>query len=86
VCCVRFSNDGQLLATGCNRTAQIYDTKTGQKTQYVLLLDPLIAADNLVASSSTKPHHKQAISTSAAYVSVQTANSSQQAQKTVKSE
>ncbi|TFK37985.1 WD40-repeat-containing domain protein [Crucibulum laeve] len=32
VCCVRFSADGKYLATGCNRTAQIYDTKTGQKT------------------------------------------------------
>ncbi|KAH0826662.1 WD40-repeat-containing domain protein [Lanmaoa asiatica] len=28
VCCVRFSADGKFLATGCNRTAQIYDTKT----------------------------------------------------------
>jgi glucose repression regulatory protein TUP1 len=32
VCSVRFSPDGQYLATGCNRTAQIYDTKTGAKT------------------------------------------------------
>ena len=32
VCCVRFSADGKYLATGCNRTAQIYDTMTGQKT------------------------------------------------------
>jgi general transcriptional corepressor TUP1 len=32
VCCVRFSADGRYLATGCNRTAQIYDTKTGVKT------------------------------------------------------
>ena len=32
VCCVRFSADGKWLATGCNRTAQIYDTKTGAKT------------------------------------------------------
>ncbi|PPQ66497.1 hypothetical protein CVT26_011185 [Gymnopilus dilepis] len=31
VCCVRFSADGKYLATGCNRTAQIYDTKTGNK-------------------------------------------------------
>jgi glucose repression regulatory protein TUP1 len=31
VCCVRFSADGKFLATGCNRTAQIYDTKTGAK-------------------------------------------------------
>jgi WD40 repeat protein len=35
VCCVRFSADGKFLATGCNRTAQIYDTKTGTKTWYV---------------------------------------------------
>ncbi|KAJ7599070.1 WD40-repeat-containing domain protein [Mycena floridula] len=32
VCCVRFSHDGKYLATGCNRTAQIYDVKTGVKT------------------------------------------------------
>lgn len=32
VCCVRFSKDGKYVATGCNRTAQIYDTKTGVKT------------------------------------------------------
>ncbi|KAF8351953.1 WD40-repeat-containing domain protein [Amanita rubescens] len=32
VCCVSFSSDGKYLATGCNRTAQIYDTKTGAKT------------------------------------------------------
>ncbi|OJA13325.1 hypothetical protein AZE42_12479 [Rhizopogon vesiculosus] len=31
VCCVRFSADGKYLATGCNRTAQIYDTMTGMK-------------------------------------------------------
>ena len=29
VCCVRFSKDGKFLATGCNRTAQIFDMKTG---------------------------------------------------------
>ncbi|KAJ3898590.1 WD40-repeat-containing domain protein [Lentinula edodes] len=32
VCCVRFSADGRYLATGCNRTAQIYDVKTGHKS------------------------------------------------------
>ena len=32
VCSVKFSPDGKYLATGCNRTAQIYDTKTGAKT------------------------------------------------------
>ena len=29
VCCVRFSKDGMWLATGCNRTAQIFDMRTG---------------------------------------------------------
>ncbi|KAF9458229.1 WD40-repeat-containing domain protein [Collybia nuda] len=31
VCCVQFSADGKYVATGCNRTAQIYDVKTGVK-------------------------------------------------------
>ncbi|ORX88725.1 WD40 repeat-like protein [Basidiobolus meristosporus CBS 931.73] len=31
VCCVRFSNDGKYLATGCNRSAQIYDVQNGSK-------------------------------------------------------
>lgn len=30
VCCVRFSADGKYVATGCNRSAQIYDVGTGQ--------------------------------------------------------
>jgi hypothetical protein len=29
VCCVRFSNDGKYLATGCNRASQIFDTVKG---------------------------------------------------------
>lgn len=31
VCCVRFSPDGKVLATGCNRNTTLYDTKTGAK-------------------------------------------------------
>lgn len=30
VCCVRFSRDGKYLATGCNRSAQIFDVESGQ--------------------------------------------------------
>jgi general transcriptional corepressor TUP1 len=31
VCCVRFSADGNYVATGCNRSAQIFDARTGDK-------------------------------------------------------
>lgn len=31
VCCVKFSNDGKYLATGCNRSAQIFDVDSGQR-------------------------------------------------------
>ena len=31
VCCVRFSHDGKFVATGCNRSAQIYDVVSGNK-------------------------------------------------------
>ena len=31
VCCVRFSHDGKYVATGCNRSAQIYDVTSGEK-------------------------------------------------------
>lgn len=31
VCCIRFSHDGEYLATGCNRVAVIFDVKTGKR-------------------------------------------------------
>ncbi|KAJ7443826.1 chromatin associated protein [Mycena latifolia] len=40
VCCVRFSKDGRFLATGCNRTAQVYDARTG--TKVCSLIDPSV--------------------------------------------
>lgn len=29
VCCVKFSADSKLLATGCNRSAHIFDVQSG---------------------------------------------------------
>lgn len=46
VCCVRFSADGKYLATGCNRSAQIYDTKTGAITTYVYTSQELYTRTN----------------------------------------
>ncbi|CAK5262512.1 unnamed protein product [Mycena citricolor] len=31
VCCIHFSHDGKFLATGCNRTAQIFSVLTGHR-------------------------------------------------------
>ncbi|KXS99377.1 hypothetical protein AC578_8996 [Pseudocercospora eumusae] len=31
VCCVRFSHDGRFVATGCNRSAQIFDVTSGKQ-------------------------------------------------------
>lgn len=31
VCCVRFSSDGRYVATGCNRSAQIFEVSTGSQ-------------------------------------------------------
>ncbi len=33
VCCVRFSNDGRYVATGCNKTAVLYDAATGERAR-----------------------------------------------------
>jgi glucose repression regulatory protein TUP1 len=35
VCCVKFSPDGTMLATGCNRNTTLYDTKTGTRITFV---------------------------------------------------
>ena len=51
VCCVQFSADGRYVATGCNRTAQIFDVQTGQKVWYVLS----IYSPNALAITVTCP-------------------------------
>ena len=43
VCCVRFSQDGRYVATGCNRSAQIFEVNTGR--QVSLLQDETVDKD-----------------------------------------
>lgn len=43
VCCVRFSLDGKYVATGCNRSAQIFDVHSGQ--QVAVLTDDSVDKD-----------------------------------------
>jgi general transcriptional corepressor TUP1 len=45
VCCVSISVDGKYIATGCDRTAQIFDVQTGQKA--VTLNDNLAECEGL---------------------------------------
>ncbi|MCJ1227740.1 general transcription repressor [Toensbergia leucococca] len=35
VCCVRFSQDGRYVATGCNRSAQIFEVSSGNRVSYL---------------------------------------------------
>lgn len=46
VCCVKFSKNGKFIATGCNKTTQVFDVKSGQ------LIAKLIDDNN---SNSAKP-------------------------------
>jgi glucose repression regulatory protein TUP1 len=56
VCCVRFSQDGKYVATGCNRSAQIFDVNTGEKV--AILEDHMaqeLSADLYIRSVAFSP-------------------------------
>ncbi|GAA5928843.1 uncharacterized protein JCM15063_003982 [Sporobolomyces koalae] len=58
VCCVRFSPDGKMLATGCNRNTTLYDTKTGAKISTLFDESSGINNDNYIRSASFSPDGK----------------------------
>jgi len=53
--CVRFSPDGKYLATGCNRTAQIYDTTTGARIRFLVHWEAREAGDMYIRSVCFSP-------------------------------
>lgn len=55
VSCVRFSHDGSHLATGCNRTAQVYDASTGSKLSVLPHGSASITMINYVRAISFSP-------------------------------
>jgi len=57
VCCVRFSNDGKSLATGCNKSAQIFDVETGEKI-YSFSEDAAKDGDLYIRSVCFSPDNK----------------------------
>ena len=78
VCCVQFSKDGQYLATGCNHTANIYDTKTGSRIWFDFLctsrlVEPRSLISILAVLWLTKQQTIHTIYTSGAYALVQMA-------------
>ncbi|GAA6000752.1 hypothetical protein JCM5350_003650, partial [Sporobolomyces pararoseus] len=58
VCCVRFSPDGKVLATGCNRNTTLYDTKTGAKIGVLFDESSGQHNDNYIRSASFSPDGK----------------------------
>jgi len=55
VCCVQFSADGRFVATGCNRTAQIFDVQTGHRIWCVIHNFSLSLAIEVVDINSQYP-------------------------------
>lgn len=58
VCCVRFSMDGKSVATGCNKSAQIYDAISGERTCVLRDDFPDPGGDNYIRAVCFSPDGK----------------------------
>lgn len=59
VCCVRFSSDGTMMASGCHKTAQVFDVKTGDRK--FLVSRPGSNGGNAAASSEADDAYVRAV-------------------------
>ncbi len=55
VCCVAFSENGRFLATGCNKTAQIYDVRSGEKIATFMDESASLAGDLYIRAIAFSP-------------------------------
>ncbi|PJF19010.1 Transcriptional repressor TUP1 [Paramicrosporidium saccamoebae] len=59
VCCVRFSHDGKLFATGSNKVAAVYNVRTGEKIAAMVDTDGVVQdGDQYIRSVAFSPDGK----------------------------
>ncbi|RLN26417.1 hypothetical protein BBJ28_00010598 [Nothophytophthora sp. Chile5] len=55
VCCVRFSSDGTMMASGCHKTAQVFDVKTGDR-KFLVSRPGGAGGQSTTAANATTPN------------------------------
>lgn len=55
VCCIKFSIDGKFVATGCNKSAQIYDAISGERTCVLRDYSSTLGSDNYIRAVCFSP-------------------------------
>lgn len=72
VCCVKFSNNGKLLATGCNKTTQIYNVTDGnliaRLSDDTNTNTTTTSKNNTIDNNNNKPFHSSTTTSSDLYI------------------